>query len=294
VAARLGRTHRMRVKWRRGGVSGDIIDRRGSTLGRGGLGLGLGGMLILGVLSLVFKTDLFALLGSTDQGVPSDAPAGPVAQTPEEEERVQFVSFVLDDLQAVWTETLGRSDREYPRAKLVLFRDATRSACGVGQSATGPFYCPPDRMVYLDLGFFEELHRRFGAPGEFAQAYVIAHEIGHHVQNVLGVADQVREQQAARPSERNTLSVRMELMADCLAGVWAHSTQQRQLLEKGDVESAIGAAAAIGDDRLQRAGGGAVSPDSFTHGSSEQRVAWFRRGLDQGRPADCDTFAARE
>jgi uncharacterized protein len=280
------------MKWRRGGVSGDIIDRRSSTLRRGGLGLGLGGMLVLGVLSLVFKTDFFALLGGAEQGVPAEAPAGPVAQTPEEEERVQFVSFVLDDLQAVWTETLSRDGREYPRAKLVLFRDATRSACGIGEAATGPFYCPPDGMVYLDLGFFEELHRRFGAPGEFAQAYVLAHEIGHHVQNVLGVGDQVREQQAARPSERNALSVRLELMADCFAGVWAHSTQQRRLLEAGDVESALGAAAAIGDDRLQRMGRGTVSPDSFTHGSSEQRVAWFRRGYEGGRPSDCDTFAA--
>jgi predicted metalloprotease len=165
-----------------------------------------------------------------------------------------------------------------------------QSACGTAQSATGPFYCPADAKVYLDLGFFDDLNARFGAPGDVAQAYVIAHEIGHHVQHLLGVDEQVRALQSRRPAQRNALSVRMELMADCLAGVWAHSTGQRQLLEAGDVEEALGAASAIGDDRLQKMGSGRVSPDSFTHGSSEQRVTWFRRGYESGQPNDCDTF----
>jgi hypothetical protein len=281
------------MRWRRGGVSSDVEDRRGARGLRAGVPLGIGGVLVVGILSLVFGTDLFALLGS-GEGAYVDESGGPVASTPEEDERVEFVSFVLDDLQAVWTRELEASGRSYDRAKLVLFRDAVRSACGISESATGPFYCPADGKVYVDLGFFDELARRFGAPGEFAQAYVIAHEIGHHVQHLLGVAGEVRERQAARPSDRNALSVRLELMADCLAGVWAHSTSERRLLEAGDVESALGAAAAIGDDRLQRAGPGRVAPETFTHGTSAQRVAWFRRGMDGGRPADCDTFAVRE
>jgi uncharacterized protein len=259
------------------------------SLARGG-GLGLGGLLVVGLLSVIFRTDLFSMLGAETETV--DTPAGPVASTPEEDERVQFVSFVLDDLQGVWTEELSREGQRYERAKLVLFRDAVRSACGIGEAATGPFYCPGDRKVYLDLGFFDELHRRFGAPGDLAQAYVVAHEIGHHVQNLLGVDAEVRQRQAARPAERNALSVKMELQADCLAGVWARSTEQRDLLEGGDLEEALGAASAIGDDRLQRMGTGRVSPDSFTHGSSAQRVAWFRRGYERGRPADCDTFGS--
>jgi predicted metalloprotease len=278
------------MRWRRGGVSRDVEDRRGSGL-RAGVPLGIGGTVVVAVLSLVFGTDLFALLGTGEQAY-VDEGGGPVASTPEEDERVEFVSFVLDDLQEVWTRELEGSGRAYERARLVLFRDAVRSACGVGESATGPFYCPADGKVYLDLGFFDELARRFGAPGEFAQAYVVAHEIGHHVQNLLGVAGEVRERQAARPAERNALSVRLELMADCLAGVWAHSTSERALLEEGDVESALGAAAAIGDDRLQRMGRGRVAPETFTHGTSEQRVAWFRRGMERGEPGDCDTFAA--
>jgi predicted metalloprotease len=279
------------MRWRRGGVSSDIEDRRGAGL-RAGVPLGIGGTVVVAILSLVFGTDLFAVLGGGETAQ-VDETGGPVASTPAEDERVEFVSFVLDDLQAVWARELEAAGRSYERAKLVLFRDAVRSECGVGQSETGPFYCPADGKVYLDLGFFDELARRFGAPGEFAQAYVIAHEIGHHVQNVLGVAGQVRERQAARPAERNALSVRLELMADCLAGVWAHSTSERKLLEAGDVESALGAAAAIGDDRLQGAGRGRVAPETFTHGTSAQRVAWFRRGMERGSPADCDTFAER-
>jgi predicted metalloprotease len=286
------------MRWRRGGVSGDVEDRRGVSLGGRGLKLGVGGTIVVGLLSLLLGTDLFAILGSGGpagnlQGEPGPGAGAPVDASPAERERVEFVSFVLDDLQAVWTRELERAGGRYERAKLVLFRDAVESECGVGESATGPFYCPLDGKVYLDLGFFDELSRRFGAPGEFAQAYVIAHEIGHHVQNLLGVSGEVRRAQQARPGQRNELSVRLELQADCLAGVWAHSTGERELLEEGDVEAAMGAAAAIGDDRLQRSAGRRVSPESFTHGSSEQRVSWFRRGAEAGRVDACDTFAER-
>lgn len=282
------------MRWKRGGTSSDVEDRRGSMLGGRGLKLGLGGTLVVGLLSMLLGTDLFAVIGGGDSTVPSGGEAsGPVSETPAERERVEFVSFVLDDLQQSWSTEFSRSGRDYQRAKLVLFRDAVESACGMGQSATGPFYCPPDGKVYLDLGFFDDLASRFGAAGEFAQAYVVAHEIGHHVQNLLGVSDQVRALQSRRPGESNALSVRLELQADCFAGVWAHSTKQRDLLERGDVEAALGAASAIGDDRLQKSAGARVSPESFTHGSSAQRVEWFRRGLEAGRPEDCDTFDGR-
>jgi hypothetical protein len=249
---------------------------------------------VVGLLSMLLGTDLFAVIGGGDSTVPSGGETtGPVSETPAERERVEFVSFVLDDLQQSWSDEFSRSGRDYQRAKLVLFRDAVESACGMGQSATGPFYCPPDGKVYLDLGFFDDLASRFGAAGEFAQAYVVAHEIGHHVQNLLGVSDQVRALQSRRPGEANALSVRLELQADCFAGVWAHSTKQRDLLERGDVEAALGAASAIGDDRLQKSAGARVSPESFTHGSSAQRVEWFRRGLEAGRAEDCNTFDGR-
>lgn len=281
------------MRWKRGGISPDVEDRRGSMLGGRGLKLGLGGTLVVGLLSVLLGTDLFAVIGGGPSAPPDDGGAGPVSETPAERERVEFVSFVLDDLQQAWSEEFSRAGRDYDRAKLVLFRDAVESACGLGQSATGPFYCPSDGKVYLDLGFFDDLANRFGAAGEFAQAYVVAHEIGHHVQHQLGLADQVRALQERRPDERNELSVRLELQADCLAGVWAHSTKRREILERGDVESALGAASAIGDDRLQRSAGRRVSPESFTHGSSAERVEWFRRGLEAGNPETCNTFAAR-
>jgi predicted metalloprotease len=216
-----------------------------------------------------------------------DTSAPPTASTPEEEKLVQFVSFVLDDAQDTWTQLLG--DR-YDRAKLVLFRDAVGSACGFAQSATGPFYCPGDRRVYIDLGFYEELQQRFRAGGDFAQAYVLAHEIGHHVQTIVGTEPKVRQLQQVDPSSRNELSVRMELQADCYAGVWGNSAAKRSKLTPGDVEEGLNAAAAIGDDRIQRMGGGRISPESFTHGSSADRVAWFRRGLESGDPDTCNTF----
>jgi predicted metalloprotease len=251
--------------------------------------IGLGGAAVLLVLSLVFKQNFFALLGDGGGGAEPTA-AGPVASTPEEEKKVEFVSFVLDDAQATWARLFQARGKTYEHAKLVLFRDAIQSACGFAEAATGPFYCPGDAKVYIDLGFYDELQQRFGAPGDFAQAYVLAHELGHHVQRLLGTESQVREQQQQRPDLANQLSVRLELQADCYAGVWGHETAQRDILDPDDVDEGLGAAAAVGDDRIQRMQGQGVHPEGFTHGSSEQRTSWFRRGFESGRPEDCDTF----
>ena len=210
----------------------------------------------------------------------------PFQTTPQEEELVDFVSFVLDDLQATWSELLPG----YRPSTLVLFRDATRSACGMGQAEMGPFYCPRDEKVYVDLSFYAELRDRFGAPGDFAQAYVLAHEIGHHIQTLTGISEEVRRAQQGRPEDANQLSVRQELQADCLAGAWGNHAARRGVLEPGDVEEGLRAAAAIGDDRIQSMSGRGVHPESFTHGSSEQRVEWLRRGLASGDPDACDTF----
>jgi predicted metalloprotease len=239
---------------------------------------------------VVFKKDFFSLL-SSQGGSPGQTVSQPDPQRDAKEEPVvQFVSFVLDDTQKTWAGILQAQGIPYQHAKLVLFRDVTSSGCGDAQSATGPFYCPADQKVYIDLGFYDELQRRFGAPGQFAQAYVLAHELGHHVQNLLGIERKVRNLRGQNPGAGNELSVRMELQADCFAGVWAKSTQQRNLLESGDVESALGAAAAVGDDRLQRMSRGQVSPDSFTHGSSAQRMEWFQRGMSGGTVDSCNTF----
>jgi predicted metalloprotease len=262
---------------------------------RRGLPIGIGGLLLLVVLSLLTGQDFLSLLGPNSAVVPEGPGGGapPAATTPEEERRVALVSSVLDDAQATWGRLLPG---QYEEARLVLFRDAVESACGFAQAASGPFYCPADRKVYLDLSFFDELHRRFGAPGDFAQAYVIAHEIGHHVQTVLGIESQVRRAQQSRPDQANQLSVRLELQADCLAGVWARTTEQIRLeqgdvaLEPGDIEEGMTAAAAIGDDRIQRETRGRVHPESFTHGTSAQRVEWLRRGFDSGNVRACDTF----
>jgi predicted metalloprotease len=279
------------MRWTPGGQSDDIEDRRDESGGGiGGMHIGIGGFLILLVLSLVFKRDFFSLIGG--QGVatgPSVSQADPQRDA-REAPTVQFVSFVLDDVQRTWTGILQQKGMAYPHAKLVLFRDETYSGCGTAQAATGPFYCPSDQKVYIDLGFYDELEQRFGAPGKFAQAYVLAHEIGHHVQNLLGIERKVRGLQGQNPGETNGLSVRLELQADCFAGVWANSTQQRNLLESGDVESALGAAAAVGDDRLQKMSGGRVSPETFTHGSSAQRMDWFQRGMSGGTIESCNTF----
>jgi predicted metalloprotease len=286
------------MRWRPGGRSSNLDDLRSSTGGRGlrvGGGLGLGGIAIVLVIGLLTGQNPLQILGSLVEG----GAGGTAVQTGSppsqeelaaEEESVQFVSFVLDDAQNTWRELFRREGQQYEDARLALFRDAVESSCGMGQSAMGPFYCPADRRVYIDLGFYDELRRRFGAPGDFAQAYVISHEIGHHVQNLLGIERQVREQQQGNPGGANELSVRMELQADCFAGIWGHSTAQRKLLDEGDVQEALNAAAAIGDDRIQTQGGGRVSPESFTHGSSEQRVQWFRTGLERGEIGSCNTF----
>ena len=286
------------MRWTRGDRSEDLEDRRGESPGRGsglrvGGGIGLGGAVVLLVLSLVFGQNFFALLDGGGELAPAPgggAPTGPARKgSPAEEQAADFMSFVLDDVQSTWAREFTRLGREYERAKLVLFTDAVRSGCGAAEAAAGPFYCPEDRKVYIDLGFYNDLKNRFGAPGDFAQAYVLAHEIGHHVQHLLGLTDQVRGQQT-RPDRANALSVRLELQADCLAGVWAHSTNERRLLEEGDVEEALAAASAVGDDRIQKQAGARVTPETWTHGSARQRAGWFRRGLESGRMQDCDTF----
>jgi uncharacterized protein len=287
------------MKWSQDGESQDIDDRRDESGGGGfqfgGFHMGIGGALILLVLSFIFRTNLFTLLGggAGDSGttVSQPDPARDEAEKP----LVQFVSFVLDDTQKTWTQILPQqANTPYRHAKLVLFRDSTQSACGGAASATGPFYCPEDEKVYIDLGFFDELSRRFGAPGQFAQAYVLAHELGHHVQKLLGIEGKVHQLQESNARQANPLSVKLELQADCFAGVWAHSTQQRGLLESGDVQSALGAASAVGDDRLQKMSTGHIHPESFTHGSSEQRMHWFKAGLDNGTVAACNTFGQSE
>jgi predicted metalloprotease len=209
----------------------------------------------------------------------------------DENREVEFVSFVLDDAQNTWERVLPQAGIPYRHAKLVLFRDYTTSGCGEAQAATGPFYCPVDEKVYVDLGFFDALANRMGAPGEFGQAYVIGHELGHHVQKLLGIESQVRRLRQANPTISNPLSVRLELQADCLAGVWAHSTQQRSLIDQADIAAGLDAVAAVGDDRIQKMATGRVSPESFTHGTSADRQAWFRRGLASGDINSCNTFS---
>jgi predicted metalloprotease len=279
------------MRWTPGGRSQDLEDRRSQGGGIGGMHIGIGGFLILLVLSIVFKRDFFSLVGGGRGISPGASMSQPdPSRDAREEPLVQFVSFVLDDNLKTWGNILQSQGVPYEHAKLVLFRDYTQSGCGTAESATGPFYCPADEKVYIDLGFYDELQQRFGAPGQFAQAYVLSHEIGHHIQNLLGIERKVRALRRTNPGAGNALSVRMELQADCFAGIWAKSTQQRNLLEAGDVESAIGAAAAVGDDRLQEMAAGHVSPESFTHGSSAQRVAWFQRGMNEGSLDSCNTF----
>jgi len=278
------------MRWTPGGRSTDLEDRRGAGPGlRLGGGLGIGGILLLLLLSLIFKRDFLSLVGNGVAPV-ADSQSQPVSD-PSEEPEVQFVSFVFDDAQRTWRDMLAQQGKEYRNAKLVLFRNSVDSACGLASSATGPFYCPREEKVYIDLGFFNELKNRFGAPGDFAQAFVLAHEIGHHVQNLLGIDGQVRQAQNSNPRVRNQVSVRLELQADCLAGVWGHSTAQRNILESGDVDEGLAAAAAVGDNRLQGVTAGQVSPDSFTHGTSEQRSQWFLSGFKSGSIANCNTFS---
>jgi len=270
------------MRWQGRRESTNVEDRRGASGGgmRMGIGGGIGGIVLLVLVSLFTGTDPGDLISSLDQQAPSSsADQGP----PADDEMGRFMRVVLADTEDVWTEIFREQGQRYPPPRLVRFADATESACGLGQSAMGPFYCPSDRSVYLDTSFFDELDRRFGAPGDFAQAYVIAHEVAHHVQNITGMME--------RRSGGNEASVRIELQADCYAGVWGHFAQKRGLVEEVDIQEGLDAAAAIGDDRLQRQSGGRVSPESFTHGSSAQRVEWFRRGMTTGRVDACDTFA---
>jgi predicted metalloprotease len=271
------------------------VGRRTAT--GGGLGL-----VLVVVLALVFGVDPRLLLDTGGQG-PLDQPivvgnspgTGGLAQS-RQDELADFVSVVLADTEDTWKAIFRAGGADYREPRLVLFTDHVNSACGLSKAAMGPFYCPADEKVYIDLSFYDELQNRFSAPGDFAQAYVIAHEIGHHVQNLLGISDQVsRAQRAVGRSESNQLSVMLELQADCYAGVWAnHAQRARQILEQGDIEEGLNAAAQIGDDRMQRRSGGFVMPDSFTHGSSEQRARWFRKGLARGDVAACNTFEAAE
>ncbi|HEX5796238.1 MAG TPA: neutral zinc metallopeptidase [Geminicoccaceae bacterium] len=303
------------MRWRLGRRSQNVEDRRGmgtpvgmrfpgrvrmpGGLGRGGGGaargggIGIVGLLILLAIGWFLGIDPSYLLQDSSTGVPyQEAP--PAGAPPEGDEQAQFVSAVLADTEDTWQQLFGQMGDDYREPTLVLFSGAVDSACGFAQAAMGPFYCPGDQKVYIDLAFFDELHRRFAAPGDFAQAYVIAHEVGHHVQNLLGVTSEVQAtRQQAGEADANALSVMLELQADCFAGVWGHhADRSRNLLEEGDLEEGLTAAAAIGDDRLQRRSQGYVVPDAFTHGSSEQRVRWFRQGLTSGDPNACNTFEA--
>jgi uncharacterized protein len=277
------------MRWTPGGRSKNLEDRRG--MGGLGKGLGIGGTVIVLALSLLTGRNLFNDLGvEPGVGAATGAPMTPEDSAREENE-VLFVSFVLDDADSTWQKVLARYNEPYTPPKLVLFRNSTQSACGFAQSAMGPFYCPVDQKIYIDLGFYEELKTRFGADGDFAQAYVLAHEFGHHIQHLLGTDAQMRQAQSSDPSNANQYSIRLELMADCFAGVWANSTQKRNILSAGDVEEAMAAASAVGDDRIQQQSGQRVNVDAFTHGSAAQRTEWFGRGFQSGDPRSCDTFA---
>jgi hypothetical protein len=288
------------MKWEGQRQSSNVEDRRaGGGMRVGGRGIGLGTIVIALLASWLFGINPLAvigLMGGVDSVVSPPQSQAPATAPPPGDTQAAFVSTVLADTEDVWQQVLATGGASYREPKLVLYRGATRSGCGVGQAAMGPFYCPADQNVYLDLGFFDELRDRLGAPGDFAQAYVIAHEVGHHVQNLLGITGKV-DALRGRASERemNALSVRVELQADCFAGVWANRSQRgKDWLERGDLEEALNAAARIGDDTLQRRSQGHVVPDSFTHGTSEQRMRWFRRGFDSGSLAQCDTFAAAQ
>ncbi|MCP5281069.1 MAG: neutral zinc metallopeptidase [Rhodoferax sp.] len=287
------------MKWEGNRQSENVEDRR-STGGRtgipGGRGIGIGTIVIALVGGWIFGINPLTILGALSGGdAVVQQQQAPATRPPADDTMARFVSTVLADTEDVWKDVFSQGGARYQEPRLVLFRGSTPTACGTGQAAMGPFYCPGDQKVYIDLAFYETLRTRLGAPGDFAQAYVIAHEVGHHVQNLLGITEKM-EQTRARVSQvqYNALSVRLELQADCLAGVWAHHAQRsRQILENGDVEEAMNAAARIGDDALQRSAGGAVVPDSFTHGTSAQRQRWFDNGLQGGSVKGCDTFSAR-
>ena len=295
------------MRWESGRRSDNVEDIRGRGTGFGGRGVKLGGlgMVIVFIAALVLGVDPFALMSTVEtvSGPPSaptqasrPAPGQAAPGAPVKDEQAEFVSVVLADTEDTWGQIFAAGGKRYQPPKLVMFSGMVQSACGMTSAAAGPFYCPADQKVYIDLDFFRELDRRFGAPGDFARAYVIAHEVGHHVQNLLGIAGKVQNLQArASDQQVKALSVRMELQADCLAGVWGHhANRQRQLLESGDVEEGLRAAAAIGDDNIQKHSAGQVRPESWTHGSSDMRVRWFKRGIESGRVEQCDTFQAAQ
>jgi len=291
------------MRWGGGRESENVEDRRNeSGAGGGGTGRGIAGggigVVVIALIAMFFGVDpsmVLSLLGGGQSPVPVQQQA-PAQRPPAQDQQAKFVSVVLADTEDTWHALFKQSGSQYREPKLVLFRGTVQSACGNAQAAMGPFYCPGDHKVYIDLSFFDDLQKRFRAPGDFAQAYVIAHEIGHHVQNLLGISDKVHAtRQRVSEAEYNKLSVRLELQADCLAGIWAHhANRTRQILESGDIEEAMAAATAIGDDRLQMQARGYVTPESFSHGTSAQRVRWFRRGLETGQVAQCNTFQARE
>ena len=286
------------MRWERGRRSENVEDRRGmGGMGGGGFKLGGCGLILLIAIALLTQTNPLTLLSQilnqqpAPQSGPQQAPANPGEPQAYDEEK-EFVASVLGDLEDTWGKTFAQMNRTYEPATLVLFEQATQSGCGFGSAAVGPFYCPLDRKVYIDLVFFRQLHERFGAPGDFARAYVIAHEVGHHVQNLLGISSQVQElQQRGSQEDANSLSVRLELQADCFAGVWGfHYDKSRNLLEPGDFEEGLSAAAAVGDDRIQQEAGRSVSPESWTHGSAEMRQRWFVQGFQSGQVNNCNTF----
>jgi predicted metalloprotease len=276
------------MRWTDQGRSRNIEDRRG--MGGMGRGLGIGGVVVVLALSLITGRNLFNDLG-VQPAVGTGSPMTPEDSAREETE-VRFVSYVLDDTEKTWTNILAKNNVQYTAPVLVLFRNSTESGCGFAQSAMGPFYCPVDQKLYIDLGFYDELKSKFGASGDFAQAYVLAHEVGHHVQHLLGTDARVRQAQSENPGDANQLSVRMELQADCYAGVWANATRQEGILEAGDVEEALTAASSVGDDRIQQQSGQRVNVDAFTHGSAAQRADWFGRGFQSGDLRSCNTFGS--
>jgi hypothetical protein len=285
------------MRWNRSRASENVEDRRGQGGGGriGGRSIGLGTVAIA-VIAMLLGVDPNIVLNLAGGVNPPTAQTQSAPPPPADDEAARFVSHVLGDTEDTWRMLFAKSGKTYQDPKLVLFSGSTDTACGLGQSASGPFYCPGDNKVYIDLVFFKELGSRFGAPGDFAQAYVIGHEVGHHVQNLLGISDQVQaERQRSNPTRANQLSVKLELQADCFAGVWAHHADRtRQVLEAGDIDEGLNAASAIGDDRLQKQSQGHVVPDSFTHGSSTQRVRWFKRGIESGDPGVCNTFKAAQ
>ena len=282
------------MRWENGRRSDNIEDQRGMRVSGKGIAGGGIGVIVLALVVMYFGGDPSVVLNQAGILAPTQAEQQPASFSPEEEKLKEFMSVVLADTEDVWGTIFKNSGQPYPQPHLVLFSGAVQSACGHAEAAMGPFYCPGDQKLYLDMSFFNDLAKRHDAPGDFAQAYVVAHEVGHHVQTLLGVSEQVHAaRQHASEAESNALQVRMELQADCFAGVWAnHANQARHILEPGDIEEALAAAAGVGDDRLQKQARGYVVPESFTHGSSEQRMQWFKRGMQSGDPGQCDTFKA--